>query len=182
MCFNSNYFMRFLCILSVLIFPQLLYCQWEALVGSHQQKMENACKYTQAVAELMPDSLYNYSPVGEMMTFKEQLIHLSENLIWLSSTYLSENKKTFPYDKVQLQKAHASEIKQITNESCRFAILQLSQLDTLTMLKKFNFGKHGQLNKIQFLNLIQDHHSHHRGQLVVYLRMKGIIPPKYNGW
>jgi uncharacterized damage-inducible protein DinB len=31
----------------------------------------------------------------------------------------------------------------------------------------------------QFLLLLADHVSHHRGQMLVYLRMKGITPPNY---
>ena len=38
------------------------------------------------------------------------------------------------------------------------------------------------LNKIQLLNLIQDHQTHHRAQLLVYARLNGIKPPPYKGW
>ena len=40
----------------------------------------------------------------------------------------------------------------------------------------------GPKNKLQILNLLQDHVTHHRGQLVVYLNLNEIIPPKYVGW
>jgi len=30
--------------------------------------------------------------------------------------------------------------------------------------------------------LLNDHQTHHRGQLVVYLRLNGIKPPAYIGW
>jgi uncharacterized damage-inducible protein DinB len=30
--------------------------------------------------------------------------------------------------------------------------------------------------------LMHDHHTHHRGQIIVYLRLNGLKPPKYVGW
>jgi hypothetical protein len=38
------------------------------------------------------------------------------------------------------------------------------------------------LNKYQFLNLIQDNQAYHFGQLIDYLRLITIYPPKYIGW
>ncbi|OYY03206.1 MAG: DinB family protein, partial [Sphingobacteriia bacterium 35-40-5] len=35
---------------------------------------------------------------------------------------------------------------------------------------------------VQFLNLIQDHQTHHRAQLIVYLRLNMLNPPNYTGW
>ncbi len=40
----------------------------------------------------------------------------------------------------------------------------------------------GPKNKLQMLQLLQDHVTHHRGQLIVYLNMKEITPPRYVGW
>jgi uncharacterized damage-inducible protein DinB len=38
------------------------------------------------------------------------------------------------------------------------------------------------MNKLQIINLINDHQTHHRAQLLVYLRLKGVKPPEYVGW
>ena len=40
----------------------------------------------------------------------------------------------------------------------------------------------GTMTRRRILLLMTDHLTHHRGQLVVYLRMKGVEPPKYVGW
>jgi len=40
----------------------------------------------------------------------------------------------------------------------------------------------GQKSKLQILNLLQDHVTHHRGQIIVYLNLKAIDPPSYSGW
>ncbi|WP_374662973.1 DinB family protein [Parasegetibacter sp. NRK P23] len=38
------------------------------------------------------------------------------------------------------------------------------------------------MSKLQIINLLSDHQTHHRGQLLVYLRLCGLTPPKYVGW
>nr|NIM13383.1 DinB family protein [Candidatus Aminicenantes bacterium]NIM80034.1 DinB family protein [Candidatus Aminicenantes bacterium]NIO82289.1 DinB family protein [Candidatus Aminicenantes bacterium]NIQ68157.1 DinB family protein [Candidatus Aminicenantes bacterium] len=38
------------------------------------------------------------------------------------------------------------------------------------------------LSKSQTFMTIRDHVAHHRGQMVIYLRLKGIKPPQYVGW
>ena len=40
----------------------------------------------------------------------------------------------------------------------------------------------GPKSKLQILNLMQDHVTHHRGQIIVYLNLNNMIPPKYSGW
>jgi uncharacterized damage-inducible protein DinB len=67
------------------------------------------------------------------------------------------------------------------DEAYEYAISALSKLDTNTLSKEFKWSN-GNLNKFQFLNLIQDHQSHHVGQLIVYIRLNDVEPPKYIGW
>ena len=40
----------------------------------------------------------------------------------------------------------------------------------------------GPKSKRQILTLMNDHMTHHRGQLLVYLRLREIAPPRYRGW
>ena len=40
----------------------------------------------------------------------------------------------------------------------------------------------GPKSKLQILNLMQDHVTHHRAQILVYLNLNQIQPPKYVGW
>jgi uncharacterized damage-inducible protein DinB len=151
------------------------------LMKSHVQKLENAKDYTIAVASLMPDSLYNYSPSPAEMSFREQLIHISQNLYWLSSSYIAEKPNPFRSTKDALSKLSKNSIISLVKNAYDYAISSISKMEIKTLPKEFTFsGKN--LNKYQFLNLIEDHQTHHRGQLVVYLRLNGVKPPNYIGW
>ncbi|MEO7488854.1 MAG: hypothetical protein ABIU77_17215, partial [Ferruginibacter sp.] len=61
-------------------------------LNSNVSKLKNAKEYTLQVANLMPAEKYNYKPSKEEMEFGSQLLHISENLCWLSSSYLTINK------------------------------------------------------------------------------------------
>jgi uncharacterized damage-inducible protein DinB len=115
------------------------------------------------------------------MTFKEQIFHIAENIYWLSSTYLKEENK-LPIDlKNQTREVDKKELSIFLNEAYNYGLEAIKDLDESTLLKEFKW-RGGKLNKIQFLNLIQDHQSHHIGQLIVYLRLNNIEPPSYIGW
>lgn len=153
----------------------------ELLIQSHVQKLENAKEYTIALAGLMPENQYNFKPVPDEMSFREQLIHLSQNLYWLSSTYIGEVPNPFQSTKEELSKLSKDSIIPLIKNAYNYAIHSISDLDNKTLSKKFKFSGRN-LNKYQFLNLIEDHQTHHRGQLIVYLRLNNIKPPKYIGW
>lgn len=115
------------------------------------------------------------------MSFREQLIHISQNLYWLSSSYIAESPNPFHSTKDQLLKLGKDSIISLMKNAYDYAISSISNMEIKTLPKEFTFsGEH--LNKYQFLNLIEDHQTHHRGQLIVYLRLNGIKPPEYTGW
>lgn len=142
-------------------------------------KLKNAKEYTLQVADLMPEEKYNYKPSKEEMEFGKQLLHISENLCWLSSSYLTGNKN--PLTAADGKLTSKKDIIPVVTKAYDFAIdaLQNFNLKALTDTVKFFSGP---MNKLQIINLIQDHQTHHRGQLLVYLRLNGIKPPDYVGW
>ncbi|MEO8962685.1 MAG: DinB family protein [Ginsengibacter sp.] len=165
------------------LFSFCIYAQSESalIINSHVQKLENAKDYTIAVANLMPDSLYNYRPVPAEMSFGEQLIHITQNLYWLTSTYIAEVPNPYHPTKDELSKLDKDSIINLVKDAYDFAISSISKMEIKTLSKEFKFSGEN-LNKYQFLNLIEDHQTHHRAQIVVYLRLNGIKPPKYIGW
>ena len=143
--------------------------------------MTNAREYTLAVAKLMPDTLYSFKPVEGEMSFREQLIHISQNLYWLSSTYLAEKPNPLTETKEHLLLLDKKAVMELVHSAYDYALLSISKVDTTTLSKELKFFA-GNKDKYQFLNLIEDHQTHHRAQLIVYLRLNGIKPPEYIGW
>ena len=133
------------------------------------------------MAEKLPEVKYDFKPVKEEMSFKEQLVHQGENIYWLSSTYLKEAPSPLKGKKIISNEMNKKEVIQFVQDAYEYGIKAMSEVDENSLTKEFNWNG-GKLNKYQFLNLIQDHQAHHVGQLIVYLRLNGIEPPKYIGW
>jgi len=142
------------------------------------EKWENSKSYLIAIAEKMPEENYDFKPTERQMSFKEQLIHINENMEWLSITYFTN----IEYKK---EKKELSETKKETILALENTFDVVLEIITNTPEEKLNepvdfFA--GAKSKLQILNLLQDHVTHHRGQLIVYLNLNEIYPPKYSGW
>ena len=142
------------------------------------EKWENSKSYLIAIAEKMPEENYDFKPTERQMSFKEQLIHINENMEWLSITYFTniEYKK----EKKELSKTKKETILALENTfDVVLEIITNTPEEELNEPVDFFAGTK---SKLQILNLLQDHVTHHRGQLIVYLNLNNIQPPKYSGW
>lgn len=143
------------------------------------RKMQHSKEYTLNIARLMPEEKYTYCPTAAEMTFGEQLIHISSNLGWLSSAYLGGGEK--PVTAAMKKARGKDEIIQVVNNTYAYAIQVLEKFPMAQLKDTVSFFA-GPMNKLQIINLLNDHQTHHRGQLLVYLRLNGIKPPDYVGW
>jgi len=150
-----------------------------AFLNANILKLKNAKEYSLKVASLMPAENYNYKPSKEEMEFGRQLLHISQNLCWLSSSYLSTNKN--PLTDADNKQTSKATIITVVTKAYDFAIDALQNFDTRALTDTVKFFS-GPMNKLQIINLLQDHQTHHRGQLLVYLRLNAIQPPEYVGW
>lgn len=148
----------------------------------HLSKLKNAMNYTLQVAEAMPVDGYEYKPTEDQLTFKEQLIHVGENLYWLSAVYLREVDNPVKSNKVVAEEMSKDEVITWVLGAYEYAMESIIGLTEVEMVKEFPWRDGLKMNKGQFINLIHDHQTHHRGQMIVYLRMNHVIPPKYVGW
>lgn len=151
------------------------------LVQSHVEKLKNAKEYTLKLAELMPESKYDFKPVVDEMSFKEQIIHIGKNLYWLSSTFISETPDLNTKQSVIAKDMTKGQVIDFVSGAYEFAGQAIMNVRSESLSKEFPFSGR-KLNKVQFLNLIQDHQTHHRAQLIVYLRLNMLSPPNYIGW
>jgi len=151
------------------------------LLKSHESKLTNAKAYLLDIAKRMDSASFGYKPVPVEMSFREQLLHIGNNIYWLSSTFIREEASPIAKPKTDASPMNRDSVLAFAAGAFDYAVRSIQILDTATLQKKFPW-QGGTMNKIQFLNLIQDHQAHHVGQLIVYLRLNGIAPPRYIGW
>jgi uncharacterized damage-inducible protein DinB len=142
-------------------------------------KWSNAAAYTLEVARAMPPSQYNFRPTPEEMTFGEQLTHMAENMMWLSSSYLTGIGVEHPL--LAKKERSPDEIIALMELALNTAQEAIRTARPEGLSESVDFFA-GPMTRRQIILLLHDHHTHHRGQIIVYLRLNGIKPPRYRGW
>lgn len=142
------------------------------------EKWQNSKTYLIDIAKAMPEENYSFKPTEREMSFGDQLLHIKGNMDWLSTSYFTnetfaKKKETKTYTKEEIISMLEKSFDAV------YDIIKNTPADKLK--EKVDFFA-GEKTKLQILNLLQDHVTHHRGQLIVYLNLKEVTPPKYVGW
>jgi len=134
---------------------------------------KTAGDYTVAIAEQMPAESYGFEPVPEEMSFAEQLVHIvGANNYFFSA--LTGDKA--PLDKpAGLDKDN---VVKFVRASFDWANAELAKVTEEQIQKSYKMEGQS-MSGHEMLMLAWNHTTHHRGQLIVYLRLKGIKPTDY---
>lgn len=129
--------------------------------------------YTLELARAMPAEHYTFKPVPEVWTFGQQLSHIAEGIFLLVGAVRGERRQ--PIAPRQLDKEAAIQRLTAAYDYGASALESLADADADRVVQSAG----GQRSKRDIFLLVLDHCTHHRGQAVVYLRLKGIVPPPY---
>ena len=170
----------------VSLLPTLVMAQMQS---DWQAKWANMRDYTLAVADAMPEADYGFSPVsGETMTFGEQLLHLARNIEWLSASKLQGGNPEPALSsssngaKPDVTPADKMAVREVLAEAFEKGAAALGSLGYGDLDVPVDWFGGERISKRRVGLLLFDHVTHHRAQAIVYLRLKGVEPPRYVGW
>ncbi len=141
-------------------------------------KWVNSKTYALKLAALMPEDGYDFKASPEEMSFREQLLHIADNINWLSSSYLLVEG---PAKNTSGGKLTKEDVLKKLGDAYDLGLKAHMKINAGQLDEKVKFFA-GPMTRRQILILMHDHQTHHLGQLIVYLRLKGIKPPDYIGW
>lgn len=178
--------MKKLSIILMILFSHSAFAQTTSLfINDALSKWKGMKSYTLAVAEAMPEEKYAYKPVEDENSFAYQLVHMANNMYGISSKLI--RNEAAPIDlksfetKVKENKISKKEIIEHLSNAFDYTAETFAQMTDKTLEEELDYwGGHSTKRKIVFL--LNDHQTHHRGQLIVYLRLNRIKPPAYIGW
>lgn len=127
----------------------------------------------------MPADLFDFKYTPEAMTFAEQWRHCCLFTVMQLSGRLGVPN---PYEKQKLPKVMTKE--QVLDEVKKLYSHVQDVIQTVSDDKLFagtEFGE-GKVPGWRLLYAMENHIIHHRGQCMVYLRLKGVTPEGYVGW
>ncbi len=94
----------------------------QLLINSHLEKFKNAKSYTLAMADKLVEDKYDFKPVKEEMSYKEQLVHKGENIYWLSSTYIKEERNPSNVKKGNSNEMSKKQVMQFLNDAYEYGL------------------------------------------------------------
>ncbi|MEJ7911762.1 MAG: DinB family protein [Chitinophagaceae bacterium] len=150
----------------------------DSLLNQLSRKWLHAKIYVLKMAASMPAENFSFKPVVEVMSFQEQLLHIADNMRWLSATHhffdtAKQVKAGRTMDKKEVLDYVAAAYDQ--------ALVSHHHISSAQLNEPVLFFA-GPMTRRQILLLMHDHQTHHAGELILYLRLKGIKPPAYVGW
>ncbi|WP_299114302.1 DinB family protein [uncultured Winogradskyella sp.] len=176
--------MKNLLIISVLTLFSLcgfsVEAQEDVYIKEYLERLENSRKYVLKVAELLPEEKYNSKVTPESMSFAENLLHIGYAMDWHSQSLLGGRKARVWQTDTIFKTANKSkkEMIKLIDETFDETIRLITSFDTNKLSERLDyFGLNR--TKRQILMLLTDHITHHRGQMLVTLKLNGITPPRY---
>ena len=138
---------------------------------------QNAKTRTMAVAQAMPADQFGFRPTKSVMSFGQQMVHIANSMRSMEMRFLKgESWNQGEPDAAQMTKEEVINLLKESFEAVMATISGLSEEDLASPGK--NFGNPA-LNKEQSMLFMFDHITNHRAKAVLYLRLKGITPPRY---
>ena len=131
-------------------------------------------KYVAGSAEKMPAEHYGFKPTPEVRSFGELIGHLANEHYLLCSPLKGEAN---PMEKVDFEKttAKADLVKAINESNAYCDAAYAAVKDEPKTITAFSPTRRDTPFRVMLLNVTHD--NEHYGNIITYLRMKGIVPP-----
>lgn len=161
-----------------ILLPLSVFSQEDAFIEDFLVRWDHSKKYLIDMAEAMPEEAYHTQPYPKALTFAEQLMHIAVVVDWHAFSKFGGEENGLRWEDFDVEGQSKNELIAIVEKEFERARHLIEGFDPKKLGEKGQYAQFTRSRR-QFLLLLADHVSHHRGQLVVYLRLRGIEPPNY---
>jgi uncharacterized damage-inducible protein DinB len=124
-------------------------------------------------AEKMPEENYSFKPTPDVRSFGQLVGHVADANYMFCSQASGEANPVKGIEKTKTSKADLVSAIKDAVAYCNKTFDGMTDARGSEMVKFFNFN----LAKLTLLSLNTAHTDEHYGNMVTYLRLKGIVPP-----
>ena len=124
-------------------------------------------------AQKMPEENYGFKPTPEVRSFGQLVGHVADASYMFCSQAVGEANPNKNIEKTKTTKADLVAAVKDAVAYCNNAFDSMTDAKGSEMVKLFNFN----LARLTLLSLNTAHTDEHYGNMVTYLRLKGIVPP-----
>lgn len=131
--------------------------------------------YFLRAAEKMPEENYAFKPSPDVRSFAQQIAHVADDQYNLCAPAKGETRKE-PYTYIESTLSKKAELIAALKDAFAYCDGAYGALTEKSGAETVKFGK-GETTRFHMLNWNLWHTWEHYGNIVVYLRMKGLVPP-----
>ncbi len=124
-------------------------------------------------AEEMPEENYSFKPVSSVRTFGQLIGHVADAQYEFCSPVIGDDKQPPSIEKSKTSKADLIQALKDAFAYCDQAYNGMTDAHAVEMVKFYGRS----LPTLTVLDFNNGHSSEHYGNLVTYLRIKGLVPP-----
>ncbi len=129
--------------------------------------------YVVAAAEKMPEENYSFKPTPDIRSFGELVGHAADAQYMFCSIASGGANPNKGIEKTKTAKADLVNALKEAVSYCKETYAGMTDAQGAQMTKFMNF----QLAKLTILSINTAHTDEHYGNMVTYMRLKGIVPP-----
>ncbi|GEM_PF-200725 len=177
---NIKYLLILASVLLLSSFTQPIFAQENDFIKEYLERLEKSKEYLLLVAQTTPENKYEFKATPESMSFSENLMHIGWAMDWHSQSLMGGREPRDWNTDTELKVENKSKKEMIAKISETFdkTVGFISTFDPNRLEERLDyFG--ADRTKRQILLLLADHITHHRGQMLVYMRLNGLKPPRY---
>jgi uncharacterized damage-inducible protein DinB len=141
--------------------------------GYPKMVQKQVTAWIERAAEKMPEEEYAFKPDPAVRSFGQILGHIADADYLFCSGVLGEKSPSPGIEKSKTTKAELTSALRDAFAYCNRAYDTLTDANANEMVKSFGQER----NKLGVLWFNASHNLEHYGNLVVYMRLKGIVPP-----
>ena len=140
--------------------------------GEYSKHFAALGKLSVAVAQAMPAEQYSFRPHPDSMDFGQLMSHIATTNYQFCAGLKDSDAPSLP------SPAEKDSIVKFLSDSFEYCSAVIPNL-TDTQMTQMHNSPDGRLSGREVLLAMYVHVAHHRGQAEIYLRDKGIRPPRY---
>jgi uncharacterized damage-inducible protein DinB len=136
--------------------------------------------YTMECAQSMPEKSYDFRPTPEERSFGQQMVHIAEALDALYQMLIADKPAPMQPFSEAGQEPVKSKLDVLNKLEAAFNQVEkgVAGLSDSALDKRVELLG-APATKLRVLHFLLDHTAHHRGEVVVYMRLKGVKPPVF---
>jgi len=162
---------------AVLLAPALLARQSPAtttMTQATRAQFDEVKGYLAKTAQKVPEDLYSFKPTAEVRSLGQIIGHLADANFGICSIAAGEKPPQSGFEKGKTSKA---DLVKGLNDSIAYCDKVLAGMDDHKGMENVKFFNGSQTPRLAVLAYNNSHCNEHYGNLVTYMRLKGIVPP-----